>query len=84
MYKAIVPILGIVILAILGCLFYQSCENRHYRYQIDYSHGKYPGTDYTDAYRLDSNRIEYTNQFGRRIIRCGDFSVQENTDYSKK
>ena len=62
---------------------YCYCIDRTHKYEIEYPHGKYTFSDYTDTFQLTPTSIKYIDDKGVEIIRYGTFSVKENQDYKK-
>ena len=71
------------VVASIYLFVYIYCIDRSHKYEIEYPHGKYTFSDYTDTFQLTSNTIKYINDEGVEIIRYGTFSIKKNQDYKK-
>lgn len=73
----------LILLLILGLIALCSCDGaayqRHYKYEIEFTDGKYSHSDYTNAIeQLPDGCIRYREVFENVTrSRCGTFSITE-------
>lgn len=78
-------ILSALILSLCASVYcaVDSLVDTKHRYQIDYNHGKYSLSDYTDTFQVTDNSITYIDEKGVQVSRYGSFSIKNNVDYKK-
>ena len=82
MYKTISLVaIAIALIALIGWAA-QGCVDTKHKYEIQYGHGKWALSDFTDSFVLDGS-IRYINEQGDSVRRYGTFSVSNNEDYRK-
>ena len=53
--------------------------SKKYVYTVEYQHGKYGWSDYTDTITYNQNNsISYTDENGRKVTRYGTYSIIKN------
>jgi hypothetical protein len=73
--------IAIALIALIGWAA-QGCVDKKHKYEIEYGHGKWGLSDFTDSFVLDGS-IRYINEHGDSVHRFGTFSVSNNRDYQK-
>ena len=60
------------------------CTDTEHKYRVDYSHGKYEWSDYTDSITYGPNQsIVYLDKHGTQVTRYGTYSIRRNENYNK-
>ena len=72
-----------MVIGCIGAIIYifasQAVHNSKYKYKIQYSHGRYDGTNYTDTFQIQAGPcIKYTDEHGTEVTRYGSFSIEPN------
>jgi len=84
MKKVILAVSLIVLFSIVcGYLFDHYCTDRVHKYQVEYAHGKWALSDFTDSFTLSGNTVKYIDENGNEVIRYGTFSITNNSNYKK-
>jgi len=66
-----------------GYLLDHYCTDRVHKYEVEYAHGKWAMSDFTDSFTLSGNTIKYIDERGNEVIRYGTFSIRNNSNYKK-
>ena len=84
MKRTIVIVSSFVLFVIAGgYLLDHYCTDRVHKYQVEYAHGKWALSDFTDSFTLSGNTIKYIDENGSEVIRYGTFSITKNSNYTK-
>lgn len=83
--KKVILVVSLFVLFVItgGSLLDHYCTDRVHKYQVEYAHGKWALSDFTDSFTLSGNTIKYIDENGSEVIRYGTFSITKNSNYTK-